>query len=809
MAKMTRLATTVTARYYPAPDLTDAFYMDGRISGKRETRSADITIDKEDRGFFFSVFSHGASAGRDASLEPPYEAPLRKLYTEMKTGRKLLDHVIGDLVNTAVSVTGRMKIQTGNARSPFFAGAIVKDSEAFAITMGKGLAFLYRDDTLFPLTATDIKIDPVNTQRQRVDDFHNYCASKAATALCSNIVQLKMDDCLILCNREVYEALGQQEMLRILYEAEDQCDAAGVVVTEASAKLPGVPMQFMISFVEAVSAPEKGGLFGFGRKKTAQAYDDEDDAIEVPIAKSAAPVAAVQAPVPIPVVVEEEPAEPLFFGQEATNPFVQPLAEAPVIPTGPEDPVQIHDEPMQPFGEPVVETEPSVDEGGFVKTSFDEVETEDQFPQSEEAVEPSMSEDSAYGVEFPAESESEEDARYTEEREEPDDSPVPEIIPGTPQYVAEEESEDQGAALFFGDDMSGFGVKSDEAPVFGDMADSAYDEPVQPEGKTLGSSYFIPFASEEAAPEPEVSAANDIPDMPLYDAPTYTPPSYPANSYAQQEYESTGVYARGSYAVDADEDADVRSDTPQRGAGRSYSYTPPPQTVPSYGSQREASAPAQRPGTPRQGAKPLPRPENRRYTQDVFDQEQGADFADTDAAYKRNRALVIGLIAVSVVCVIILIIVAFTNMNQNNKPAETSASVAPSITLGQDTGVVTPGASDTAAVTPGTTDTGAVTPGASDQTTLTPTTAPAGGLTYLTDTPIAKFVFSDSTGYRTWWDLMKYVYEIEITKNNDDRVKYIIAYNMLPEDYTPKYGDVIYLPVVQLLPSSAESTSAT
>ena len=36
MAKLTRLATTVTARYYSASDVTDAFYLDGRLSGKRE-----------------------------------------------------------------------------------------------------------------------------------------------------------------------------------------------------------------------------------------------------------------------------------------------------------------------------------------------------------------------------------------------------------------------------------------------------------------------------------------------------------------------------------------------------------------------------------------------------------------------------------------------------------------------------------------------------------------------------------------------------------------------------------------------------
>ena len=46
MATLTRLASTLTAKYFPSSSLTDAFYMDGRLNGKRETKQADITIDK-------------------------------------------------------------------------------------------------------------------------------------------------------------------------------------------------------------------------------------------------------------------------------------------------------------------------------------------------------------------------------------------------------------------------------------------------------------------------------------------------------------------------------------------------------------------------------------------------------------------------------------------------------------------------------------------------------------------------------------------------------------------------------------------
>ncbi len=783
MAKLTRLATTVTARYYPAPDLADAFYLDGRLSGKREARSADITVDKEDKGFLLTVFSHGMTTGNDPSSEPAYIPPLRKVNNEAKSGRKPLMEMTGDCVNMAVSVTGRMKIQSENARAPFFAGAVIKDSEVFAITMGKGLAFLYRDDTLFPLTNTDIRIDPINTQRQKVENFDYYCAGKIATAHCSHVLKLEMDDCLILCNREVYEALGQHELLRILYDAEDQCDAAGVIMTEASAKLPGVPMQFMISFVESVSAPEKAGLFGFGRKKSNKAYDEaEEDAIEIPIARaavSAAPVAAAATPRAAEPVEEPKVAEPLFFGQEATNPFVQPLAEAPVLPTGPEDPIQINDVPMRPYGEPINETEPKIDEGGFVKPEFDNEE------------------DSEGGRFVKVEDEDQNDEPFVPDAE-PEESSV--IDRETPRFVPDEPEDDEGAALFFGDSVSSPSNEQSEPVSSGDTVPEerpVYSGPSQPQ--TQGSSYFIPFASgEEDQPmRPETTAINDVPDMPLYDAPTYSPPTYPAGSQVPQGYDATGVYARGSYSVEDEEDSDVHRDFPTRPAGRSYSYTPPPQTVPSYGNTRNATqqsrpGPGSRPGSTAQQRR---QPESKRYSQDVFDQEDSSEYGEPDAAYKRNRLLMIGLVALIIIFFIILIAVAVNNSNKQANPSQTSVGASSSVTAASESTTQNTAEQTTTTTPPSTGDT---------------TVPESGAPNYLTDTPMAQFHFSDATGFRTWWDLMYRGYNVNITTEADPRIAFIIKYNNLPEDYTPKSGETIYMPDLKLLPTvTSQETSST
>ncbi len=807
MAKLTRLATTVTARFYPAPDLTDAFYLDGRLSGKREGRSADITIDREERGFIFSVFSHSTPPGRDPAAEPAYEAPLRKMYNEIKTGRKSLDDTIGELVNTAVAVTGRMKLQAGNVRTPFFAGIIVKDSEAFAITMGKGLAFLYRDDTLFPLTSTDIRIDPVNTQHQKVENFFNYCAAKTATALCSNIAQLKMDDCLIICNREVYEALGQQEILRILYDSEDQCDAAGAVVTEAAAKLPGVPMQFMISFVEAVTSQERGGLFGFGKKNRQQSYnEEEEEAIEVPIAKSSAVVPPpVSAPYADPSAAAATTSEPLYFGSEATNPFIQPLAETPVVPAGPDDPIHFEDsETPAPFGAPTGTTEPSFDEGGFVIPAPEDIPTAYKSAQeTEEPVNPAVPERREEGYS---------DASFFTES-----SPVQ-----SPQYIPDE-GDDTSEALFFGDD----------APSSASAAPASQAEASQ--GAPGSASYFIPFESDETT-TPESSHVDDIPDMPLYEAPSYTPPVYPNT----QDFGGSGVYARGSYSMDAD-DSDVRKDYPQRApAGKSYSYTPPPQTVPSYGETRDRRAQGQQSaqgGYPqnsaggyardpyagqnqnsyganaRQAGQP-PRPRandpyaqqdayaqqgQKRYSQDMFDQDSGYEYGEPDAAYRKNRNWVIALIAVCVICLIVLIASVITRNNGGTK-----ATTAPSSSTAASAVVSDPSAASVPSESVAASDV-SVTPGVSDQTTAPIETTAA--ITYLTQTPGGQFIFNDSVGFRTWWDVMYKSYQLEISSDSDSRIAYIKAYNMLAADYVPKSGDVIYLPKIETLPTVTPTTT--
>ena len=264
-AATTRIASTVTARYSPVSGATDAFYLDGRISGRREQRAADLTLDREDRGFFYAVFAHTNGAAADDPASSRAKRALDRMHQTIKQVGRNIDSEINELADTAVEVAGRITLQHDSVRQPYFAGAVVRDSELAAITMGGGCAYLYRNDVLYPLTTDDYPLEPVDRDGNPVERLNIYCAGVAGTVRYSNIAQLQVDDCVILCNRELMEAVGQRELLRLLDEAEDQCDAAGLIMTAASAKAPGISHQFMISFVEAISTADRPGRFNGGR----------------------------------------------------------------------------------------------------------------------------------------------------------------------------------------------------------------------------------------------------------------------------------------------------------------------------------------------------------------------------------------------------------------------------------------------------------------------------------------------------------------------------------------------------------------
>lgn len=303
-AALTRLATSVAARYYPASGANPGFYLDGRMPGRRDREAADITLDREDRGFFYSVYASLSGSPSTETGNARVRKALDRVQSDVRQPGRNIDNEINDLAECAVHVAGRITLQHEGVLQPYFAGLVVRDSELAAVTMGNACAYLYRGDVLYPLTSDDFPLEAVDMQGRPVTGMDVYCAGIAGTVRYSNIAQLQLDDCVIICNREVMDALGQRDVLRLLYEAEDQADAADLIVDEAASRLPGVPMQFMIGFVESIMSADRTGRFGAARStsemmtgfhRTVASHGAAQTSRSQPAKKPAAAAAGVEA----------------------------------------------------------------------------------------------------------------------------------------------------------------------------------------------------------------------------------------------------------------------------------------------------------------------------------------------------------------------------------------------------------------------------------------------------------------------------------------------------------------------------------
>lgn len=246
-----RLATTVNARYYPDEKVIDAYYLDGRFTPNTESRAVRDKSNYEDRGFLFALFAYPAEEG-GAVDQTSFANSVQKLNQEIKAGTTSIDSKINDLADCAIDVGGKATLAQEGVRQSYFSGLIVQEGEIAAVTTGAGCAFIYKGNVLYPLTAGEFELEPIDLNGNPVQHLNNYAAGVAGTIRYSNLAQIEADDCLILCNKEVLDILGQREMLRILAESDRQEEAAQNLITAAAAKQSGVSLQVMISLVESV-----------------------------------------------------------------------------------------------------------------------------------------------------------------------------------------------------------------------------------------------------------------------------------------------------------------------------------------------------------------------------------------------------------------------------------------------------------------------------------------------------------------------------------------------------------------------------
>lgn len=257
MAKSTRFVTTISVRNLLHSGGFDGYYLDGRISGPRDTRMGETTLDREERGFFYAIYTNLGSDIKEVAFRN--KKHLDRIFEDMKTDNKYnIDYEINELADCAVNIAGRPVLES--QAKPYFSGLIVKDGEMAAITSGRGCAYLYRNDILYPLTNDEFPIADIDLNGNKVPNINLYCAGVAGTIRYSNIAQLQPDDCFILTNIEVMETIGHMGLLRILDEAYDQQDVAAKIYDIMAERNPEAPVQFMIGLVDALNTLDKAAL---------------------------------------------------------------------------------------------------------------------------------------------------------------------------------------------------------------------------------------------------------------------------------------------------------------------------------------------------------------------------------------------------------------------------------------------------------------------------------------------------------------------------------------------------------------------
>ena len=261
----TRLLTTVNARYYPVEGVADAYCLDGKFPGKRELRAANMTMDREGRGFLVSVFAYPSDA-RDRLSS--WQEPLKKLSDQISAETGDIDSDINDLAETALDVTGGLKLADDMARPPYFSGIIVRDGELAAVTVGEGLAFIYRQEVLYPLTGHSKSLEAMDLYGDPVEGIEDFIAGEAGAIRYSNIAQVEAGDIFFLCNGDLFDVIGQKEVMQLLADSEDQMDAAGLILTAAASQMPGTPIQLVVSKVEDLKTGDQASKFSLGRFAT-------------------------------------------------------------------------------------------------------------------------------------------------------------------------------------------------------------------------------------------------------------------------------------------------------------------------------------------------------------------------------------------------------------------------------------------------------------------------------------------------------------------------------------------------------------
>ena len=126
------------------------------------------------------------------------------------------------------------------------------------------MLFRSRNNALFPLTTCDTDLVNADYHGNPVEHMTDFAAGIAGTIRYSNIAQVQTQDILIICNKEVFDAIGQRDLIKILYENDDIGEAASEIIDNARENNSNDSLQILLAHIDDVIPADRTGRLNLG-----------------------------------------------------------------------------------------------------------------------------------------------------------------------------------------------------------------------------------------------------------------------------------------------------------------------------------------------------------------------------------------------------------------------------------------------------------------------------------------------------------------------------------------------------------------
>ncbi len=270
MSKTTRISAAIASQLSPTAGFVESYYMDGRVVNLRN-RFTELVIDREQSSSCYALYGTRIYQQNFARTIELANDLMRRLSILIGAAvNEKVDEYSPDLFQTAWELTSLdAPAPTDSGEQPWFSGFIVLNGGISALTMGDGVALLYRDDILYPLTKSNFRIQPYDYHNNTVDNIDYYTFDGHRIAKHSQTFLLKPNDRVILGRGRVFSQIGQKDLLKIAHEAFDESEVINDYLGILDNRAPDIPVQIAVANIMPMAVPQRSWrgitLGGLGR----------------------------------------------------------------------------------------------------------------------------------------------------------------------------------------------------------------------------------------------------------------------------------------------------------------------------------------------------------------------------------------------------------------------------------------------------------------------------------------------------------------------------------------------------------------